>query len=156
MVLPLLAETVVAPGWLTMDEFLAGYGAAQAIPGPLFSLAAFLGGRLSGDMGGMVGATLALAAIFLPGFLLLAGVLPFWQGLTRHPAAASAVAGVNAAVVGLLAAALYLPLWTGAVRGPADVMIALTAFVLLMVSRWSTLVAIAWCVAAKMLATILF
>ncbi len=149
VVLPLLRETVVAPGWVSADEFLAGYGAAQAIPGPMFSLAAYLGARLPGAEGGLLGATVALLAIFLPGLLLIAGFLPLWQSIVGRPVAARAVAGVNAAVVGLLGAALYDPVWTGAVAGALDVAIAIVAFVLLVAWRASALAAVLWCVAAS-------
>jgi len=156
VVLPLLQETVVSPGWLSVDEFLAGYGAAQAVPGPMFTLAAYLGARLPEGMGGLPGAAVALGSIFLPGFLLVAGVLPFWRALTRHPLAASAVAGVNAAVVGLLAAALYHPVWTGAVHGPTDLGIAMLGLAGLTVWRVSALAVVIWCVAASMAATLWF
>lgn len=154
VVLPLLKESVVRPGWLTADEFLAGYGAAQAVPGPMFTLAAYLGARLPGEMGGIAGAAAALLAIFLPGFLLVSGMLPLWHALTRHPLAASAVVGVNAAVVGLLGAALYNPIWISAIRGPGDVAIALTGFALLSIWRVSALFVVIWCVAVNV-ATIL-
>lgn len=150
VVLPLLRETVVAPGWISHDEFLAGYGAAQAVPGPMFTLAAYLGARLPGAEGGIVGATLALLAIFLPGFLLVAGALPLWRALAERSAAAGAVAGVNAAVVGLLGAALYDPVWTSAVHGPADVAIAVVAFTLLVAWRASALIVVAWCVVSAL------
>jgi chromate transporter len=146
VVLPLLRETVVAPGWVSEDEFLAGYGAAQAVPGPMFTLAAYLGARLPGAEGGLTGATVALLAIFLPGFLLVAGALPLWRSIANRPFAVRAVAGVNAAVVGLLAAALYDPVWTSAVQAPADVAIAIVAFTLLVAWRASALVVVAWCV----------
>jgi chromate transporter len=146
VVLPLLRETVVAPGWVSEDEFLAGYGAAQAVPGPMFTLAAYLGARLPGAEGGLVGATVALLAIFLPGFLLVAGSLPLWRSIANRPVAVQAVAGVNAAVVGLLAAALYDPVWTSAVRGPIDVAIAIVAFTLLVAWRASALFVVGWCV----------
>jgi chromate transporter len=126
VVLPLLQQAVV-PHWVPEDRFLAGYGAAQAMPGPLFTFAAFLGA----DMGGAAGAALGLVAIFLPGLLLLLAALPFWHDLHRRRAAQAALAGANAAVVGILAAALYQPVWTGAVRGPGDFVIAATGFVLL-------------------------
>jgi chromate transporter len=151
VVLPLLEETVVKPGWISIDEFLAGYGAAQAVPGPMFTLAAYLGARLPGAEGGVVGASIATAAIFLPGFLLVAGVLPLWCVIAGHPIAARAIAGVNAAVVGLLGAALYDPVWTSAVRGPADVAIALVGFTLLAAWRASALLVVAWCVIASVL-----
>lgn len=152
--LPLLRETVVAPGWISHDEFLAGYGAAQAVPGPMFTLAAYLGARLPGAEGGIVGATLALLAIFLPGFLLVAGALPLWRALAERSAAAGAVAGVNAAVVGLLGAALYDPVWTSAVHGPADVAIAVVAFTLLVAWRASALIVVAWCVVSALALTL--
>lgn len=149
VVLPLLEETVVKPGWISADDFLAGYGAAQAVPGPMFTLAAYLGARLPGGEGGLLGASVALGAIFLPGFLLVAGVLPLWRAVAGRPAAARAIAGVNAAVVGLLGAALYDPVWTSAVRGPADVAIALIAFMLLIAWRVSALIMVLWCVIAS-------
>jgi chromate transporter len=149
VVLPLLEETVVKPGWISPDEFLAGYGAAQAVPGPMFTLAAYLGARLPGADGGLIGASFALCAIFLPGFLLVAGVLPLWREIAGRATAARAIAGVNAAVVGLLTAALYDPVWTSAVRGPVDVTIALAGFVLLVAWRLSALLVVIWCVAAS-------
>jgi chromate transporter len=154
VVLPLLRETVVAPGWISDDEFLAGYGAAQAVPGPMFTLAAYLGARLPGDAGGLVGAAVALAAIFLPGFLLVAGSLPLWRAVAGRAFAARAVAGVNAAVVGLLGAALYDPVWTSAIRGPLDVAIALIGFTLLVAWRASALLVVLWCVAATLLVAV--
>jgi chromate transporter len=155
VVLPLLEETVVKPGWISPDEFLAGYGAAQAVPGPMFTLAAYLGARLPGAEGGIVGASVALVAIFLPGFLLVAGVLPLWRAIAGQPIAARAIAGVNAAVVGLLAAALYDPVWTSAVRGPLDLAIALVGFTLLVAWRASALVVVLWCVAASLASLLL-
>jgi chromate transporter len=155
VVLPLLEETVVRPGWISTDEFLAGYGAAQAVPGPMFTLAAYLGARLPGAEGGLVGASVALLAIFLPGFLLVAGVLPLWRAIAGHPSAARAIAGVNAAVVGLLAAALYDPVWTSAVRGAADVAIALAGFTLLAAWRVSALLVVIWCVAGSIASRLL-
>jgi len=155
VVLPLLEEALVKPGWIGTDEFLAGYGAAQAVPGPMFTLAAYLGARLPGAEGGALGATVALIAIFLPGFLLVAGVLPLWRALARRPVAARAIAGVNAAVVGLLGAALYDPVWTSAVRGGADLAIALVGFTLLVAWRVSALLVVLWCVAASVLAAVL-
>lgn len=150
VVLPLLQEGVVRPGWIGADEFLAGYGAAQALPGPLFTLAAFLGARLPGADGGLLGAGVALGAIFLPGFLLMAGALPLWRVLAQRSTATRMVAGVNAAVVGLLAAALYDPLWVTAVRGPVDVAIAAIGLVLLLSGRLPVLAVVAWCVAASL------
>jgi chromate transporter len=148
VVLPLLKEFVVKPGWISPDDFLAGYGAAQAVPGPMFSLAAYLGARLPESMGGLAGASTALCAIFLPGFLLIAGILPLWSAIAGRQLAARAIAGVNAAVVGLLAAALYNPVWTSAVQGPLDLAIALIGFTLLVAWRVSPLFVVVWCVVA--------
>jgi chromate transporter len=149
VVLPLLKQTVVVPGWLTTDEFLAGYGAAQAAPGPMFTLAAFLGARLDGAVGGALGASVCLLAIMLPGLLLVAGSLPLWSAIGRRPHATRALAGVNAAVVGLLVAALYDPVWTSAVQDAADFATALIAFVLLAATRTSTLWIVMWCIVAS-------
>ncbi len=133
VVLPLLRDAVVTPGWVSDSTFLNGYGAAQAMPGPLFTFAAYLGASVEGPWGGIVGAVVALVAIFLPGMLLLMGVLPFWASLRSQPRAQAAVRGVNAAVVGLLGAALYDPVWTSAVLKPSDFALALVGFVLLTV-----------------------
>ncbi|MGP9820770.1 chromate efflux transporter [Salinarimonas sp. NSM] len=132
VVLPLLEAEVVQPGWVGPDAFLAGYGAAQAVPGPLFTFAAYLGAVLGPEPNGVAGAALALAAIFLPGFLLLVGVLPFWDGLRALAPARSAMQGANAAVVGILGAALYSPVFTGAIGDLRDFALALACFVLLM------------------------
>lgn len=142
VVLPLLKEAVVQPGWVSPDQFLAGYGAAQALPGPLFTVAAFLGAAMPAPYGGMVGALLGLTAIFLPGFLILIGVMPFWEALRQRPRAQAAMAGTNAAVVGILAGALYDPLWTGAVADRFDVVIAAAGFVLLSVFRAPAIVVV--------------
>ncbi|MBI4273284.1 MAG: chromate efflux transporter, partial [Rhizobiales bacterium] len=115
VVLPLLQASVVPPGWVSNDAFLAGYGAAQAVPGPLFTFAAYLGAVMGPQPNGWAGAMLCLVAIFLPSFLLVAGALPFWDDLRRRPAAQSILRGVNAAVVGLLLAALYNPVWTAGI-----------------------------------------
>lgn len=131
VVLPLLEAEVVAPGWTTGERFLAGYGAAQAVPGPLFSFAAYLGAVASEGPGGWAGAGLALVGIYLPSFLLVVGSLPFWERLRGSPAAQAALKGANAAVVGLLLAALYAGAWNVAIRGTADVALALGAFGLL-------------------------
>jgi chromate transporter len=131
VVLPLLQAEVVPPGWVSNDAFLAGYGAAQAVPGPLFTFAAYLGTVMSAPPGGWLGGLLCLVAIFVPAFLLVVGTLPFWDKLRGSAAAQSALAGVNAAVVGLLLAALYDPVWTSAIRGAADFGLALAAFGLL-------------------------
>jgi chromate transporter len=131
VVLPLLREAVVTPGWVSEDAFLAGYGAAQAIPGPLFTFAAYLGAIANVAPRGLAGAALGLIAIFLPGLLILVGTLPFWDALRSRSWALAMLRGVNAAVVGLLAAALYNPVWTGSVRTPADFGVALVGFALL-------------------------
>jgi chromate transporter len=131
VVLPLLRTAVVDPGWVSNDAFLAGYGAAQAVPGPLFSFAAYLGAAA----GGVLGAAVALVAIFVPGMLALMGTLPFWHTLRSRPLSRAAMAGVNAAVVGLLAAALYDLVWTSAVRTPLDFALAAAGFVLLVAWR---------------------
>ena len=135
VVLPLLQAEVVPPGWVTEEQFVAGYGAAQAVPGPLFTFAAYLGAVLappdSGPLGPLLWGLLALVAIFLPSFLLLAGALPFWDALRRWTHFQGALRGINAAVVGLLLAALYDPVWTSAIEGPRDVAFALAAFALL-------------------------
>lgn len=135
VVLPLLQETVVQPGWVPAGDFLAGYGAAQALPGPLFTLAAFLGAKASIGPGGAVGSLVAVIAIFLPGMLLIYGALPFWDWLRMKRHARGALNGVNAAVVGVLAAALYQPVWTSAVLGPLDASLAVLAFAALAVAR---------------------
>lgn len=135
VVLPLLREAFVGPGWVTDDTFLAGYGAAQAVPGPLFTFAAYLGTVAKPAPHGVVGAALGLLSLFLPGVLVLFGALPFWGRFRQHTSARVAMAGINAAVVGLLAAALYDPVWTSSVRTLADVGLALIGFVLLIVWR---------------------
>ena len=135
VVLPLLEAEVVVPGWVSPDAFLAGYGVAQAMPGPLFTFAGYLGAVSSVGPGGVAGGVLALVAIFLPGFLLLTGVLPFWNDLRRRAGARAAMAGANAAVVGILAAALYDPVFVTAVPGPATFALALVCFVLLVAFR---------------------
>ncbi|GAA0588594.1 chromate efflux transporter [Caenispirillum bisanense] len=127
VVLPLLQAEVVAPGWVTPESFLAGYGLAQAVPGPLFTFAAYLG--MASD--GWTGAAVALLAIFLPAWLLVFAALPFWSTLRAHARAQAALAGVNAAVVGLLAAAFYHPVVTAGVRGPLDFVLVLAALLLL-------------------------
>jgi chromate transporter len=124
------------------DVFLAGYGAAQAIPGPLFTFAAFLGTVISPSPHGLPGAVLGLIAIFLPGILILMGTLPFWEAFRKRVAAQAMMRGVNAAVVGLLGAALYNPLWTSSVKTPGDFGIALVGFVLLSVWRTPPLIVV--------------
>ena len=132
VVLPLLQAELVPTGWVDQDTFLAGYGAAQAVPGPLFTFAAFLGASLQMGPQGVWGALVCLLAIFAPSFLLVAGALPFWEGLRAHSRMQAALAGVNAAVVGLLVAALYQPVWTSAIHTPQDFALALLAGVALM------------------------
>jgi chromate transporter len=135
VVLPLLQAAVVPPGWVDNDAFLAGYGAAQAVPGPLFTFSAYLGAVMGPAPNGWMGATLALIAIFLPSFLLVIGALPFWAELRQKTLARSALSGVNAAVVGLLLAALYDPVWTAGITKGADFALAAAAFLLLFTWR---------------------
>jgi chromate transporter len=132
VVLPLLQAEVVPSGWVGNDAFLAGYGAAQAVPGPLFTFAAFLGASMNLAPSGWVGGMISLLAIFAPAFLLIMGVLPFWERLRRSLRTQAALAGVNAAVVGLLLAALYQPVWTSAIVQAQDFGLALVALVALM------------------------
>ncbi len=135
VVLPLLRAAFVPPGWVSDGEFLAGYGAAQAMPGPLFTFAAYLGAVAHGSPHGLAGAVLGLIGLFLPGMLILVAALPFWVTLRRLTAARAAILGVNAAVVGLLAAALYDPVWSTSVRSPTDIGLALGGLVLLTLGR---------------------
>lgn len=135
VVMPLLQAGVVDPQWLSQDAFLAGYGAAQAMPGPLFTFAGYLGAAMEAGPGGWPGGLLAVIAIFLPSWLLVVGVLPFWQRAAAWPRIRGVLAGVNAAVVGLLLAALYDPLWTAAVLGPGDVVAVVAGFAALTVGR---------------------
>ena len=121
----------------------------------MFTLSAYLGARLHGGDGGGIGAFVSLSAIFLPGFLLVAGILPLWRAIVGRPTAARAIAGVNAAVVGLLGAALYDPVWTSAVRGPVDIAIALIGFTLLVAWRVSAILVVFWCVIASIAGAIL-
>jgi len=132
VVLPLLQTEVVVPGWVSNEQFVAGYGAAQAVPGPLFTFAAYLGAV----MNGWSGALLTLIAIFLPAFLLIVGALPFWELLRANKNFQSALSGVNAAVVGLLLAALYQPVWISAIHSRADFAVGLSGFALLMFWKW--------------------
>jgi chromate transporter len=133
VVLPLLQAQVVTPGWVTNEAFLAGYGFAQAVPGPLFTFAAYLGAVMVPPPNGLAGAAIALLALLLPGMLLVYGMLPFWDALRTRPAAQAAMRGTNAAVVGILGAALYNPVWTSAVLTPRDFALALAGFLLLTV-----------------------
>lgn len=146
VVLPLMQAETVGQGLVDRDTFLAGYGAAQAVPGPLFTFAAFLGASLEGGVSGWAGAALCLFAVFLPSFLLVPGVLPFWPSVKKHPKAQAALAGANAGVVGILFAALYDPVFTAAIVTPTDMAFALVAFAaltLLRVSAWGVAIAAA-------------
>ena len=136
VVLPLLQAQVVPPGWVSNDVFLAGYGAAQAVPGPLFTFSAYLGAVMGPQPNGVAGAVICLLAIFFPSFLLVIGTLPFWEELRRRPSARAALKGVNAAVVGILLAAFYNPVWTAAILKPQDFALAVADFLLLF--RWET------------------
>jgi chromate transporter len=136
VVLPLLQAQVVPTGWVTNDMFLAGYGAAQAVPGPLFTFAAYLGVVMGPQPNGVIGAVLCLFAIFLPSFLLVVGVLPFWENLRGRPSAQAVLKGVNAAVVGILLAAFYNPVFTAAILKPQDFALAVADFLLLFM--WET------------------
>jgi chromate transporter len=142
VVLPLLEASFV-PAWMSADTFLAGYGVAQAVPGPLFTFAAFLGAAASPFPNGVLGSMIALVAIFLPGLLLMYGMLPFWDGFRKQPLAQAMLRGVNAAVVGILLAALFDPIFTSSVKAPVDFAIALAAFAALVL--WK---APAWAVVA--------
>jgi chromate transporter len=143
VVLPLLREATVAQGWVTDDVFLAGYGAAQAVPGPLFTFAAYLGAVMEPPPNGLAGATISLVAIFVPGILALVAALPFWETFRKRANAQAVMRGVNAAVVGLLGAALYSPVWTTSVKGPEDFGLALVGFVMLTVWEAPPLVVVA-------------
>ncbi len=148
VVLPLLRDALVAPGFLSQNAFLAGYGAAQALPGPLFAVAADFGALAGTPPGGIAGGFVALAAIFLPGLLALVAALPFWRALRRERRAQAAMAGINAAVVGLLAAALYNPAFVSAVLSPRDFAVAAAAFALLVAGRAPPLLVAALAAAA--------
>jgi chromate transporter len=146
VVLPLLDRETVASGWVSKDTFLAGYGAAQAVPGPLFTFAAYLGAASGPMPNGVLGAAIALVGIFLPGFLLLVGTLPFWDELRTRTWAQAGMRGANAAVVGILGAALYDPVWTSAILRPIDFALAVAGFVALVVWKappWLVVVALA-------------
>ena len=134
VVLPLLQAEVVPPGWVTNEQFVAGYGAAQAVPGPLFTFSAYLGAVMAPEPNGWQGGLLALVAIFLPSFLLVIGALPFWGALRAQPGSQSALKGINAAVVGLLLAALYNPIWTSGITSSTDFGLAIAAVLLL--TQW--------------------
>ena len=147
VVLPLLQSEVVPPGWVSRDAFLAGYGAAQAVPGPLFSFAAYLGAVAGPAPNGWAGAALCLVAIYVPSFLLVIGVLPFWDALRNYRPVRRALLGINAAVVGLLLAALYDPVWTSGIRSLADLGLAAAALALLAGGRWPPWLVVVFCAA---------
>ena len=136
---------VVPPGWVSNDVFLAGYGAAQVVPGPLFTFAAYLGAAMGPPLGGWAGGLVLLLAIFVPAFLLIVGALPFWEALRHRDGIRRALAGVNAAVVGILGAALYDPVWAGAIHSRADFCLALAAYGLLVVGRVPPVAVVAFC-----------
>ncbi|HEV8403628.1 MAG TPA: chromate efflux transporter [Candidatus Limnocylindrales bacterium] len=152
VVLPLLHTTVVDPGWVSDDRFLAGYGMAQAVPGPLFTFAAYLGAVSIPAPDGVPGATIALVAIFLPGLLLVWAALPFWDSLRMSVGIRRALSGTNAAVVGILLAALYTPVWTSAISAPIDIVIAAGALALLLTGRLPPIVVVGLCALAGQLA----
>jgi chromate transporter len=142
VVLPLLRDAFVGPGWVSDSTFLAGYGAAQAVPGPLFTFGAYLGTVVNATPHGVPGAALGLFGIFLPGILILLGTLPFWDMFRRRAGAQASMRGINAAVVGVLGAALYNPVWTNSVNSPRDFGVALVGFILLAVWRTPPLVVV--------------
>ena len=148
VVLPLLQAGVVPPGWISNDAFLAGYGAAQAVPGPLFSFAAYLGAAMPAPLGGWAGGLALLVVIFVPAFLLVAGALPFWEALRQRDGVQRAMGGINASVVGVLGAALYDPVWTSAIHSRADFGLALAAFGLLVYARLPPVLVVALAAAA--------
>jgi chromate transporter len=145
VVLPLLQAAVVPPGWVSNDAFLAGYGATQAVPGPLFTFSAYLGTVMAPSPNGWQGALLCLGAMFLPAFLLVIGPLPFWDALRRQSWAQGELRGVNAAVVGLLLAALYRPVWTSGIGNAGDFALAVTAFLLLFMWRTPPWLVVVFC-----------
>jgi chromate transporter len=145
VVLPLLQAAVVPPGWVSNDAFLAGYGAAQAVPGPLFTFSAYLGTVMVPSPNGWAGALLCLVAMFLPAFLLVIGPLPFWDDLRQRPSAQAALRGVNATVVGLLLAALYHPVWTSGITNAGDFALGVAAFLLLLMWKTPPWLVVAFC-----------
>jgi chromate transporter len=142
VVLPLLQATVVPAGVVSNADFLAGYGAAQAVPGPLFTFAAYLGAVATGPLHGWVGGLVLLLVIFLPAFLLVIGALPFWESLRKRDDIQSTMAGINAGVVGILGSALYDPVWTSAIHSKADFGLALAAFGLLLYAKVSPVIVV--------------
>ena len=154
VVLPLLQAEVIPSGWLSNDTFLAGYGATQAVPGPLFTFAAFLGSSMNQAPSGWQGGIICLIAIFAPSFLLVMGALPFWEGLRQNLRTRAALSGINAAVVGLLLAALYQPVWTSGVHEAKDFALALVALVALMFWKLPAWLVVMGCGAAGWLLTL--
>ncbi len=148
VVLPLLQAELVPNGWVNREAFLAGYGAAQAVPGPLFTFAAYLGAVMIPWPNGIIGGIICLLAVFLPSFLLVVGSVPFWEQFRSYPLAQAALRGVNAAVVGLLLAALYNPVWTSGIHNGADYVIALAAFVMLFMWQAPPWLVVILCAAA--------
>ena len=151
VVLPLLSEAVVTPGLVSSGDFLAGYGAAQAVPGPLFSFAAYLGFVIDRPVGGWAGAALALGAVYLPSFLLVFGALPFWSRLSANRHARAALASANAGVLGILGAALYSPVFTSAVGAPLHLAIALAGFAGLTVLKLPPWLVVLFCALAGLM-----
>ena len=149
VVLPLLQAEVVTPGWVSRDTFLAGYGAAQAVPGPLFTFAAYLGAIEGPTPHGWRGAALCLVAVFLPSILLVIAAVPYWEMLRRAPLAQAAMRGVNASVVGLLLAAFYRPIWTSGIEDARDFALASAAFVLLLMWRMPSWLVVLLCAVAS-------
>ena len=154
VVLPLLQAEIVPAGWISNDTFLAGYGATQAVPGPLFTFAAFLGSSMNQAPSGWLGGMICLIAIFAPSFLLVMGVLPFWESLRQNLRTRAALSGINAAVVGLLLAALYQPVWTSAIIEAKDFGLALVALIALMFWKFPAWLVVIGCGAAGWLLTL--
>ncbi len=150
VVLPLLEESIVQPGWVSEEDFLAGYGAAQMIPGPMFAFSAYLGALIPTETSPWWGAIVAFSFMFLPGLLLIAGILPLWQGLSQLTMANHAIAGINAAVVGLLGAALYDPIFIAAIYSGTDLAISIMGLVMLRLWHLSPLIVIAGCLATTL------
>jgi len=154
VVLPLLQAEIVPAGWISNDTFLAGYGATQAVPGPLFTFAAFLGSSMNQAPSGWLGGMICLIAIFAPSFLLVMGVLPFWESLRQNLRTRAALSGINAAVVGLLLSALYQPVWTSAIVEAKDFGLALVALIALMFWKFPAWLVVIGCGAAGWLLTL--
>jgi chromate transporter len=155
VVLPLLNDAVVAPGWVTQPSFLAGYGAAQALPGPLFSFAAYLGAAVRPTPSPILYGLIGLAGIFIPGLLAMSAVLPFWSSLRQNRSAQAAIRGINASVVGILIAALYQPLWITTIHNAGDFWIALLAFTLLTLWNVQPWIVVACVGAASMISPVI-